>query len=55
MQRKLVTRGYEMNCEPRVMEDGVLATHAEVTKLGFDREAGCTSNSHCIRVLWAAL
>ncbi len=55
MQMKFVMRGYEMNCEPRVMEDGVLTTHADVTKLGFGREAGCTSNSNCIRVLWDAL
>lgn len=25
-------RGYEMNCEPRVMEDGMFAIQVEVTK-----------------------
>ena len=32
-------RGYEMNCEPRVTEDGKYAAQVEITKLGFSREA----------------
>ncbi|ABB11143.1 hypothetical protein [Burkholderia lata] len=39
MQKKFVMRGYEMNCEPRVTEDGKYAAQVEVTKLGFSREA----------------
>jgi hypothetical protein len=39
MQNKFVMRGYEMNCEPRVTEDGKYAAQVEVTKLGFSREA----------------
>jgi hypothetical protein len=39
MQKKFVMRGYEMNCDPRVTEDGKYAAQVEVTKLGFSREA----------------
>lgn len=39
MQKKFMMRGYEMNCEPRVTEDGKYAAQVEVTKLGFSREA----------------
>ncbi|WP_241300566.1 hypothetical protein [Burkholderia stabilis] len=39
MQKKFVMRGYEMNCEPRVTEDGKFAAQVEVTKLGYSREA----------------
>ncbi|AYQ41035.1 hypothetical protein BLA18112_03309 [Burkholderia lata] len=39
MQKKFLMRGYEMNCEPRVTEDGKYAAQVEVTKLGFSREA----------------
>jgi len=39
MQKKFVMRGYEMNCEPRVTEDGNYAAQVEVTKLGYSREA----------------
>ncbi|AOI89007.1 hypothetical protein WS58_06245 [Burkholderia pseudomultivorans] len=39
MQKKFVMRGYEMNCGPRVTEDGRYAAQVEVTKLGFSREA----------------
>ncbi|KKL34022.1 hypothetical protein WR30_26170 [Burkholderia contaminans FFH2055] len=43
MQKKFVMRGYEMNCEPRVTEDGRFAAQVEVTKLGFSREAAFRS------------
>lgn len=36
-------RGYEMDCEPRVTEDGKFAAQVEVTKLGFSREAAFRS------------
>ncbi|RQZ60949.1 hypothetical protein [Burkholderia sp. Bp9004] len=39
MQKKFVMRGYEMNCESRVTEDGKYAAQVEVTKLRFSREA----------------
>ncbi|WP_175958421.1 hypothetical protein [Burkholderia sp. BCC0405] len=39
MLKKFVMRGYEMNCEPRVTEDGKYAAQVEVTKLGYSREA----------------
>ncbi len=39
MQKKFVMRGYEMNCEPRVTEDGKYAAQVEVTKVGYSREA----------------
>ncbi|KVH63119.1 hypothetical protein WS89_08875 [Burkholderia sp. MSMB1072] len=43
MLKIFVMRGYEMNCEPRVTEDGRFAAQVEVTKLGFSREAAFRS------------
>ncbi|KML61116.1 hypothetical protein VL15_05705 [Burkholderia cepacia] len=43
MQKIFVMRGYAMNCETRVTEDGKCAAQVEVTKLGFSREAAFRS------------
>lgn len=39
MKHVFLMRGYEMNCTPRVTDDGKFAAQVEVTKIGFSREA----------------
>ncbi|MDN7525178.1 MULTISPECIES: hypothetical protein [Burkholderia] len=39
MKTVFLMRGYEMNCTPRLTDDGKFAAQVEVTKVGFSREA----------------
>ncbi|MBU9293053.1 hypothetical protein KTD18_16010 [Burkholderia multivorans] len=39
MNTVFLMRGYEMNCTPRLTDDGKFAAQVEVTKVGFSREA----------------
>ena len=39
MKTVFLMRGYEMNCTPRLTDDGEFAAQVEVTKVGFSREA----------------
>ncbi|ALX46455.1 hypothetical protein I6G56_26865 [Burkholderia humptydooensis] len=39
MKKVFVMRGYAMNCDLRVTEDGGYAAQVEVTKLGFSQDA----------------
>lgn len=39
MKSVFLMRGYEMNCTPRLTDDGKFAAQVEVTKVGFSREA----------------